>query len=406
MMKRTLIVAVAMGLVASTGMAATLLQIAPLGTATSSDARAITPDGLYVVGHDGGTTADRAFYWTAAGGTQGPMLAGSYLSQATGIAYRTNPISGAQELMVGGKQSSGQVGLFRSTDAGATWTRPFGTSGAAPTNGAGNIVGGGSPTSDQTWISWGEGTSALSITSASGDPVVTATSTKSVTQKSQIWGVSNTGRAAANRRDTSSIYQNMWLGYVTGGGTATQNFFAGLDGTLHGVAFSMSGDGTKVFGHSPITTDTVNNYGYKRDIAGATTTALPELVGTGGSTSRAIPYGASADGNYAVGMQYLGMEKAVLWYNLNDPNPANWGALDLTQYAIDHGILGEFTGNLRRAYSIADIGGGQVTIVGMGVAYATGTTVALVRGFVMTIPEPATLTFLALGGLAMLRRRR
>jgi hypothetical protein len=402
------IVSVLVAVATSVAMAAPLglKVIAPLGTLTTSQGTAITEDGLYVVGYDGGGTTDRSFLWTATGGTTGPMLAGSYMSAATGIAYRKNPITSAQELMVGGKMTSGQIGMFRSTNMGATWTRPFATAGSAPGTGASNTVGG-NMSSDNAWLAWAEGTTAYSITNVSGDPTVAATSTKSVTQKNQIWGVSNVlGRAAADRKDAGGVYQNLWLGYVTGGGTATQNFFAGLDGTLHGVPGSMSGDGTKVFGQSPKTGDTANNYGYKYDIASNTTTALPELPGTGGSTSRAFLYGASVDGNFAVGMQYVGMERAALWYNLNDPNPANWKVLDLTTWALNNlgtewGTGQIFTGNMRRAYSVGVNADGQPVITGMGYINAVGT-----RGFVITVPEPATLAFLALGGLAMLRRRR
>jgi hypothetical protein len=404
MMKRMLIVAALVAVVAAPAMAVSisLYTIAPLGTATSSQGTAITNDGKYVVGYDGGGTSDRSFLWTATGGTSGPLLAGSYMSTATGVAYRKNPISGAKELMIGGKMSSGQVGMFRSTDMGATWTRPYATAGSAPGTGASNSVGG-NMSSDNAWLGWAEGTTSYSISHVAGDPTTSDTSTKSVTQKNQIWGVSNTGRAAADRKDAGGIYQNLWLGYVTGGGTATQNFFAGLDGTLHGVPGSMSGDGTAVFGQSPKTGDTVNNYGYKY-VVGGSTTALPELPGTGGSTSRAFLYGASEDGNFAVGMQYVGMERAALWYNLNDPNPAHWRVLDLTDWATANlpGSMGAFTGNMRRAYSVGVNAQGAPVITGMG----WSNELAATRGFVITVPEPATMAFLALGGLALLRRRR
>jgi len=82
--------------------------------------------------------------------------------------------------------------------------------------------------------------------------------------------------------------------------------------------------------------------------------------------------------------------------------------IDLTNYAIANGILDGFTGNLRRGYSVGVNELGQPVITGMGVYYAPGSTVALTRGFVMTmdIPEPGTMAFLVLGGLALLRRRR
>jgi len=398
-----LIVAALVAVVASPAMAGyaiSLNRIEPLGTAVSSTGFSITADGKYVVGYDGGGITDRAFLWTATGGTAGPMVAGSYMATAKGISYGSN----TSTLWMGGTQSSGQVGLFRSTDSGASWSRPWATSGSAPGTGF-NCVGY-DGTSDQAWIGWAEGTTSYSITATSGTtPYATATSTKGVTEKNQIWGVSNTGRAAASRKD-SADYRSLWLSYVTGNGTAVQNFITAFDGTQHGVAYSMSGDGTKVFGQAPKTGATDVKYGYKYVIGGGAMVALPEIAGTGGSVSRAVPYGASADGNFVVGMQYVGMEKAALWYNLNDSDSNNWKVLDLTQWASDNGILDGFTGNLRRAYSVGVNADGKPVITGMGVYYAPGSTVALTRGFVLTVPEPATMAFLALGGLALLRRRR
>ena len=66
---------------------------------------------------------------------------------------------------------------------------------------------------------------------------------------------------------------------------------------------------------------------------------LPDFPDTAGSTRLATPYGCSADGRYAVGMNYRGAERAVLW-DTGDANPANWTVLDLTERAAAEGILG------------------------------------------------------------------
>jgi len=289
MMKRMLIVAALVAVVASpamAGYAVSLNRIDPIGTYTSTTGFSITADGKYVVGYDGGGITDRGFLWTKTS-MQNNMVAGSYMSTAKGITYGADGAT----LYMGGTQSSGQVGLFRSTDSGLTWSRPYATSGSAPGTGF-NCVGY-DATSDQAWLGWAEGTASYSITAASGTtPYATATSTKGVTEKNQMWGVSNTGRAACSRKDATD-YRSLWLSYVTGNGTAVQNFITAFDGTQHGVAYSMSGDGTKVFGQAPKTGNTADKYGYKYVIGGSGMVALPELAGTGGSVSRAVPYGAS-----------------------------------------------------------------------------------------------------------------
>lgn len=400
MMKRTLIVAVAMAVVASSAMAASLVKVPPLGTATTSQITALTNDGAYAVGYDGGGLTDRGFLWSSASPTtvSGPLLAGSYMSTAKGIGYRT--VAGVKQLVIGGTMSSGQVGMFTSSDNGSTWTRPYATAGTAPGTAAFNTVGGDGST-DTAWMVWAEGSSSYSVTRIYGDPTVAGTATKSSPSAIAVNGMSNTGRAACYRKATSGTRLNVYLDFTTDGGTAAQTFFNGLDGsTQTGIASAMSGDGTAVFGQSPITVGSTTNYPYKYVVGGAIT-QLPLLPGTAGSVSLGYVYGASADGNYAVGMDYVGMERAALWGNLNDPNPANWTVTDLTTLATSLGILGDFTGNLRRAYTMGVDGSGQLVIGGMGITTAVET-----RGFILTIPEPATLSFLALGGLALLRRRR
>jgi hypothetical protein len=392
-MKKALFVFGVLAVATSAMAVPSLVAIAPFGTGTSTDARAITPDGKYVVGTGVGNTYN-GFIWDATNGTRGDMVAGSYMNAIYGVAYRTNPTTSAQELMIAGKQSSGQVGVFLTTDAGTTWSRPFSTNGSAPATGSCNALGSGSPTADYGWLGWAEGTSSYSVTRVYGDPIANGTATKSSSTKITIGGVSNTGRAAASRRDAAGVPQNVWLGFTSDGGTASQNYFNGLAGNTYGTASAMSGDGTKVFGQSPTTTDATNKYPYVYDIASATITALPLLPGTTGSTSLGFIYGASADGRYAVGMDYVGKEKAALW------DLQTGAVIDLTAWATANGMLGVFDGNLRRAYSVGVNSEGQPVICGMGYSNTLGT-----RGFVLTLPEPTTMLFLAVGGFALLRRR-
>jgi hypothetical protein len=164
--------------------------------------------------------------------------------------------------------------------------------------------------------------------------------------------------------------------------------FAGLDGTVVGEAFSVSSDGNKIFGRSPTPTDS-NWHGYKAVVTSATNSLqsinqLPDFPDTGGSTRLATPYGCSADGRYAVGMNYRGAERAVLW-DTGNANPAKWTVLDLTERAAAEGILGNFTA-LTRAHSIGTNSVGYPVITGYG-TYNDGAGLYN-RAFVMVVGTP------------------
>ncbi len=146
---------------------------------------------------------------------------------------------------------------------------------------------------------------------------------------------------------------------------------------------------TKSFGHSPTSTDS-NWHGYKAIATSAQNSLqgipqkLPDFPDTGGSPNLATPYGCSADGRYAVGMNYRGAERAVLW-DTGDPNSANWTVLDLTERAAAEGILDGFT-SLSRAYSVGTNSTGYPVITGVGAYVSGGVTNS--RAFVMVVGTP------------------
>ena len=174
------------------------------------------------------------------------------------------------------------------------------------------------------------------------------------TAKFTVWGISGTGRAVGSIGQPQAIYVWDW----TGTGMLNQWQFNGLAGTPKGEATAVSADGKTIFGHSPTLSDAANYYAYKATFAGTmpgpdtqlSTNALPDFPDTAGSTTLAIPFGCTPDGKYAVGMNYRGLEKAVLW-DTTGSDPALWSLVDLTDLAASKGILGNFT-RLSRAYSV------------------------------------------------------
>ena len=91
---------------------------------------------------------------------------------------------------------------------------------------------------------------------------------------------------------------------------------------------------------------------------------LPNFTDAAGSANLATPYGCTADGKYAVGMNYRGMEKAVLW-DTRDASATNWTVTDLTSLAATNGGLNIFN-RLTRAYSVGTNGAGNLVITGVG----------------------------------------
>lgn len=137
--------------------------------------------------------------------------------------------------------------------------------------------------------------------------------------------------------------------------------------------------------------DRLGYWGYKAIVTSAPDSLqsideLPSFPDTDGSSSLAVPYGCSADGRYAVGMNYRGQEKAVLW-DTDGTDTNNWTIVDLTDLATSEGILGYFT-RLYRAYSVGVDGAGNPVITGVG--YYDDGGGAFVRAFVIVVGNVAT----------------
>jgi hypothetical protein len=206
-------------------------------------------------------------------------------------------------------------------------------------------------------------------------------------------GVSNAGVVVGVRGGLA--YK---LTYEGDGGAAATFVNAAPDGSQNATLYDIADDGSIMGGMGTWATKT-GNWAFVYD--GVTSTKLPDLGGSSVTATNSAVYSIAPNSDYAVGMDYSkGYELAVLW-DLRDMG--NIKVTDLTQFAAANGILGAFDGNLRRATAVGIDQAGNPVIAGIGFASsleANGWT-----GYVMTVPEPATVCLLALGGLVLRRRR-
>jgi hypothetical protein len=403
-MRRFILFLGVLAFVTSSAMAASLIQIPEIETGTNCG-NAITPDGKYV----GGQSPSKGFVWDATNGTRQPW-GGSYLGSVTGIGYR-QPVGGPQELVLHGSDA-GWHGMPASTDGGVTWSKRrrtfFPNSNSAPDFGPYNTLGG-NTTSDKAYAAlWWQsgGTYRQYVDEMSGNPWTWQIDSKDAPTEAKMHGCSSAGLAVGYRKDVNG--KQAYRCQFDGDGGLAAGWVTDLDADGQSVLYDASDDAEvntptgRVGGFSQVSDARTGWFPYVYDYDTSTASELPILVPGEDYATTGVVYGMAPDGRYAVGMDYSnGIELAVM-LNLTDPNPANWTVLDLTQFATDNGILGNFTYNLRRATAMGYNDQGQPVITGRGVI----NNPIEYRAFVLTIPEPATLSFLALGGLMLLRRRR
>ncbi len=161
----------------------------------------------------------------------------------------------------------------------------------------------------------------------------------------------------------------------------------------HGV----SGDGAFAVGYA-WTDDASHGTGWRLDIN--------DFPATDGTYTRLYPFGYDptkvqqsnaldvANDGTAVGFSFGdGVTSAAVWAAGSDQ------AILLYDWLVDLGVDMSGWDSLTHALAISEDG---LTIAGQGNLAGGGGAAA----FVAVVPEPATLSFLALGGLALLRRRR
>ncbi len=383
----------------------------------TTEGRAVSPDGKYVIGLCVGTntvapnppTASQVgILWDLTNPTKWVIQGGRGSSICTGVTYRTVPAG--QQLVVHGL-SSGHPIYYFSTDVNAATPFPtslrdstlsgeiLGTTGTVCGLGLDDVVYG-------IWHKLSGSTYMLHTEKVNSEPGVYAGRDKKDIPSNidaSIQGVSGVGMSVGRRKfdmgGGTFVFGNYFLQYrgtatLPSLGTQFAGFLPGLDGTNAGEAWAVSQDGTKVFGLSPVTGGRPGSWPYMMTVVPntdpltgsiPTQTAIVELPtypDTAGSVSNGRAYGCSVDGGFAVGMNYRGQERAVLW-DLRDPAPANWKVYDLTAYFGALGQLGSFS-RLIRAYDV-EVDSVNSTVVVTGI----GTAAAQTQGFVVTIPLSA-----------------
>jgi len=367
-------------------------------TDTSNEGRAITHDGKYVGGLSG---TGHGFLYSVTDDYLSIPVAGSYASIITGIGYRTdtNQVPAQLQVVLDGN-NAGYHGQYMTWDGGTNWgfkrrdnVSPIYTLSAYPSPRVNSLA---ATTDSDVYLNIFKSSSEATLYLCRGSNLWDAATAAQVTffNKStsggdtlDVLGVAANGRVVGLRK-TGGIANNTLWDYPASSGTQWQ--WNGLDGTIAGQAWSVSLDGTCIFGWSHTLTDAVGNYGYKTVISGfksgtnsptqMSIDPLPEFADTGGSTTRTVPHSCTVDGKYAVGYNYRGVTTAVLW-DTSAPDPANWTITDLYALAAANGAADIFAG-LVKGYSVGTNTMGDPVITGYGYDDSFNT-----RAFVMTVPK-------------------
>lgn len=195
--------------------------------------------------------------------------------------------------------------------------------------------------------------------------------------------VSDDGNTVTGFSNNNSYGQGrMAMRWTLGGGMQSLNPGSGWQET-QGVA--ISGDGSVIAGYG-----TAIGVGYYVPFvwtAGGGVQMLTGLPPSSYYATQLFPNGISGDGGTVVGTDYYSF-RAWMW-------TAALGYKDLNQYLPSIGV--DLTGwTLTEAY---DANGDGTVLVGAGMYNGQA------RGWIITLPEPSSVLMLAMGGLAILRRR-
>lgn len=434
MMKRTVIVGAVLAAVASVACGAQLINIPVLSTATNATnvAYALSQDGRYV----GGSTAD----------PYDQVQTAAYYDLTTSTWNKVPQQSGATPALCGVVTGVAHV-------AGGTMFRAFGNMNdngsrtygvanqfAASYDGSGNGSGvtrmGGATSSSDIMAGYGNvkdvnqaaGASARATAdgqdawmvgfhssgtntrgnegyiwkgSNAATPYATALGRNS--SQAKFLAVSGTGRAVGFDSGTASrtaMYANAGAGgTVTVLATGFVNV-ANYNSAGNSQAVSISEDGNYIGGYGYTTLSTR----YQAFVWKVGDSSATILKGPDGAinTNEGSWVSAVADDGAAVGYQYSGVAGyaqfsgiASIWWT---PSSKPVRVLDVVN-SLGLNADGKWTSFGSSPAAIEKIGN-QYYIAG------NGTYNGYARAYVLVVPEPATMCLLALGGLAMLRRRR
>ncbi len=210
-------------------------------------------------------------------------------------------------------------------------------------------------------------------------------------------GVSHTGMAIGNWRSTDPSWDKAFVVDLNDIANRRALDLSQVGNVNRGQGNAVSDNGLFAGGYAFV--DDANSLnGFRLEIAS-------DFPAQDGTYTRLLPYGYDpnlgqqsnvfdmADDGMAVGSSFTTRQDAAVWLAGSDQ------AILLYDWLVDLGVDMSGWDSLNRAVSVSADG---LTIAGLGTLAGGGGAAA----FVAVVPEPATLSFLALGGLALLRRRR